>query len=138
MNNIKNRASDLFETDETVEQCHPPEFIDPIYYRAQLVVNETTKVDEGIGLKSVFRPNRGSAIAGTISGAVIGTGIFVSFTFTDGIGKLQVERDEKTHQLLTGGVQSISFDEQTQEITILWERPPGSHYLMISYEYELL
>ena len=107
-----------------------------IFYTHQFIQNETSSVDGGGDLQSVYAPlEHTPVLAGTMTGTVydgtVAVQTFVvaedgTFTFTD-IGAPAAK----------GVTAGSSLDLVTGEIVLAWNSDPGANHIVCSYEYNM-
>lgn len=104
------------------------------YYSSQIVQNEATSTDAGGDTLSVFSPLEHTPILpGTVTGTVI-VGVTPVQNF--------VVSQTGTFTFSTIGspsntVTSATLNNGTGELTLTWSGAPGSHHVVLSYEYNM-
>jgi hypothetical protein len=105
-----------------------------IFYSSQFIQNETSSVDDGADVTSVFSPFEhtpvlGGTVTGTIYDGIVAVQTFTvsesgTFTFSD-IGTPSPK--------VTSGALNLS----TGELTLTWNAAPGSNNVVLNYEYNM-
>lgn len=105
-----------------------------IFYTHQFVQNETSSIDAGDDVTSIFAPlEHTPVLAGTMTGTVYDGAVAVAtfvvaengtFTFT-AIGAPGVNPTAGTLDVVTG------------EVTLTWDGAPGPNNMVVSYEYNM-
>lgn len=105
-----------------------------MFYSSQFIQNETSSVDDGADVTSVFSPFEhtpvlGGTVTGTVYDGIVAVQTFTvsesgTFTFSD-IGTPSPK--------VTSGALNLT----TGELTLTWNAAPGSNNVVLNYEYNM-